>query len=246
MSSLPFSWFSDLYRFSNKPDENLGRHSIGESLCRITSKSCEDLFGEFSRIDARLFGMSSRTFVDLGCGRGMVCAAAMHHVPSLTRVIGWDIDAREIAWAREHVGGVVSAASGALACKLRFEVANALEFCAARDISPFAADQGSPGHPMPLLDNESVWIYAFWADWGESTMRKIAKHLLLEDYGYWSVLACSRGHGRANRELLELVADGDVLLLARLRDMFKCVGQVPVKMCGSASQRTIYFYVKTF
>ena len=240
MSSLPLSWFSDLHRFSNKPDQNLGRYQIGESLCRITSKSCEDLFGEFSRIDARSFGMS-RTFVDLGCGRGMVCAAAMHYVPSVTRVIGWDIDAREIAWAREHVGGVLQAA-----CKLRFEVANALEFCAARDISPAASDLGCPGHPMPLADNESVWIYAFWADWGEPTMRKIAKHLLLEDYGFWSVLACSRGHGRANRELLELVADGDVLLLTRLRNMFKCVGQVPVKMCGSASQRTIYYYVKTF
>ena len=112
--SLPQAWLDNLIAFANKPDQNLGRAELGPSLCRITKTSSEHVMHEFFRLDLRCNEALQRTFVDLGCGRGLVCAAALVHAPCLKRVIGWDIDAREVAWAREHVSPAANETGGAL------------------------------------------------------------------------------------------------------------------------------------
>ena len=239
--SLPQAWLDNLIAFANKPDQNLGRAELGPSLCRITKTSSEHVMHEFFRLDLRCNEALQRTFVDLGCGRGLVCAAALVHAPCLKRVIGWDIDAREVAWAREHVSPAANETGGALTqAKVRFEKADAREFCAARDI--FRLYPGPPGEPGALFSNESVWIYAFWYDWGPQARQTIARHLFLEDGNYWSVFACSDGPDRT--DLFKLIADGDEKIYSRLINEFKKVSKVEVKLSGSGRRHTINFYVK--
>lgn len=241
--SLPRAWLDNLYAFANKPDQNLGRYEVGQSLCRITNGSAEKVFNEFFRIDLRCNEGLDRTFVDLGCGRGMVLAAALVYAPRLKRAIGWDLDAREIAWARQHVSPAANETEGALTqAKLRFEVADASAFCAARDIHRGFACSSPAGYPDALYPHESVWIYAFWFDWGPEVRRTIATHLFLEDGAYWSVFACSDGPDR--KDLFNLIANGDERVYAQLHERFKKVSKVEVSLSGSGRRHTINFYVK--
>lgn len=251
-SSAGLAWLANMYAYANKPDQNLGRGELGASLCRITKGSAEAIMAAFSELDARYFGMA-RTFVDLGCGRGLVCATALVHAPAIRRVIGWDIDEREVRWARHHIGEAVTAVGGrdliTKAEHANFDVGDAREFCAARDVprSPILAEflaGDSVGHPSGLQAVESVWIYAFWADWGLKTRQQIATHLFLEDAGFWSVFACSDG------ALLELIATNlhtgevDERRLELLKESFERRCAVQVELSGSRRRHSIYFYAK--
>lgn len=209
-----------LYRYANRPDQNLGRAEPGPSLCRITLASAEALMAEFLRTTwpCREPPASRRTFIDLGCGRGLVCAAALEYVPGLVRTIGWDIDEEEIRWAQRHLGYASA----------EFHNANALDFCLAEQVPPLTCD--------------SVWIYAFWKDWLPDTKRRIARHLFLEDLYKWpGVFACSTDKDA----LWQLIADqDDESTLELLDEAYKQVGAVHVTLSGSGERHTIYLYAR--
>jgi SAM-dependent methyltransferase len=248
------SQLSALYRYANRPDENLGRSDVGPSLCRITEHSANGLMNMFASLDwehqrsAWLVGLRARRhFVDLGCGRGLVCAAALAQVREdlspLKSVIGWDIDEREIQWARNTVQGwrrVEPSPTSAYPIKtynwdaqVTFEEANAVEFSVLRDV---LGGQERKKNTEPL---EAVWIYAFWKDWHPVTKAIIARRLLLEEHKHWTVFACS---SKPEELFRFLVGGGDATDLCM--EAYRLAGSTMVNLTGSGEGHRIYFYVK--
>jgi len=244
---------SALYRFANKPDENLGRSGLGPFLCRITEFSATGLMDMFLSVDWEyqratwLKGPLSspvRHFVDLGCGRGLVCAAALNFVSfTLKSVVGWDIDAKELEWARKHVQSwrrynppdilaeVPPSSPYANAdTKVSFEEADASEFRVVRDVL-----NGEERDTM----REAVWIYAFWSDWHPATKSLIARRLLLEDYQHWSVFACTSKPEQLVAYLRHTPGAAELFWSA-----YKLAGSRHVALSGSGQGHRIYFYVK--
>lgn len=234
LDTLSLAWFRHYHRLANQPSQNLGQSTIGRSLCRITAASIEDLMASFRHVDA-CYDHAPDTFIDLGCGRGLVCAGAALHVPQLSQVIGWDVNEREIDWANQNLiyGRVRSTTFhgakviGSLTAKLAFEVGNAIDFRLGRDACC-----------VPELGT-GVWIYAFWKDWGDDR-RHVAQRLFLEDSHLWTVFACSD----RQETLFKLIADGNEQHAEMLRESFMQVEQTSVRLTGSGERHSIYFYVK--
>jgi hypothetical protein len=223
LASLSLKWLVNLTRVANRPDENLGQADIGRSLCRVTTSAAEKLMDEFRHIDS-CYGRKPDTFIDLGCGRGLVCASAMLLVPELSQVIGWDINEREIAWARNHV---IEGAELALRTKASFEVGNATGFTLGIDV-------------VCVKDlNVGVWVYAFWKDWGYDR-QLLARRMFLEQSDLWTVFACSDN----KKMLFDLIAGEDQELKEELASKFNMVGCTSVRLAGSGEKHSIYFYAK--
>lgn len=225
LGSLSLYWLANLTRSANRPDQNLGQSEVSRSLCRITSASTGKLMEAFRHIDS-CYARPPDTFIDLGCGRGLVCVSALLDVPELSQVIGVDINEREIDWAHKNILNS-PAAEAIVKHKLSLQVGNAVEFCLERDAVV-----------VPAL-GVGVWVYAFWKDWGEDR-RRVARHMLLEDSHLWTVFACSDN----SKSLFALVADGDEAMREMLTEAFICVEDVTVSLTASGERHTIYFYIK--
>lgn len=271
---------SDLYRYANRPDENLGRAELGESLCRITEASAKALINvmDYADWEGQHIGWTSGEktetfFIDLGCGRGLVCASAVAiGVPTnkgrLT-VLGWDIDEREIKWGWHYVvpwrrtiecvdsvTGYVTYMEPEEQHKIRVHLSlgNAADFCLDRDVLGRSE----------RLPHQVVRVYAFWKDWPESTKRAIARHLLLEDGELWNVFACSS----KREELWQLALTPECPLKdvdsnhgseyspdcwccirraqerVLLDEAYVLAAQVRVILAGSGEGHTIYMYTR--
>ena len=258
LSDRHYAWLGDIYRHANKPDQNLGVSEPGPSVCRMTRSSALALMKTFAELSIwppeALQG--NTVFVDLGCGRGLVCAAAA--AAGVKYTFGWDINAREISWAKRNIqtafeqhrrfdqeeeteDGVLFKKQQA---RINFDEGDVREFCLERDIGP------QPQH--------CTWILAFWFDWGPLTCTMLGRHLLFEDSEQWSVFACTE------RDLLKMCAhrivpkrslsaiytdkEPSVMLVydeldhARLLEAFERCGQLSIHLCGSQEGKTLYFY----
>ena len=208
---------------ANRPDENLGQSTVGPSLCRIRNSSARALAARFCSLHPV---RTPHTFVDLGCGRGLVCATMLAEIPWLHQVIGWDICDREIQWACANLNADVYHLP--LLKMLEFHTENAVAFNLERDLKR-----------QPNTEIYNVWIYAFWKDWSVTDRRRIARRLFLEQSHLWTVFACS---DRKRVLFEEVIADGDETTIELLRDGFDEVSAVPVQLMGSGEQHTIYMY----
>jgi SAM-dependent methyltransferase len=222
---IVYAWLENLYRHANKPDENLGAHSVGRAICRMTGASAKALMERFQE-----YAPHPEAFVDLGCGRGLVCATAV--AMGVKNVFGWDLNALEIEWAQKNVvpalGVLRNIVPGGDAFNFQLEEGNALDFCLERDVTP-----------------GPVWVLAFWLDWGYSERMAIGRRLLLD--GNVKVFACtdidllrklsySYHHGYPSYLFEETMYE-------RLTESYKCAGSLSITLSGSREHHTLYFYV---
>lgn len=91
------SYVRGLWLRSVRPDENLGRHSIGPSPHQLSYGSVRNV------LDLLEMKQGVDRFIDLGSGKGLVMAMALsrYRIP----VCGIDIDATQVGWARRRIQG---------------------------------------------------------------------------------------------------------------------------------------------
>lgn len=173
----------DVYIKANRADENLGQHSIGPSLCRVTFGSARDVMRAFSRAEAIFSPASSvdveRHFVDLGSGRALVCLAALQYWgANHTRASGWELAEAELAWAAKN-------------CPSEWRDRLELVHGDARVFSPREARAWWGSHADEgLARHERLFVYCFSKDWGVEARAAVLRALLRETT-FWSVFITS-------------------------------------------------------
>lgn len=228
------AWLKCLYQHANKPDQNLGAHTIGPSVCRMTLGSACALLARLRELCP-----DASVFVDLGCGRGLVCATASA-VQGIVRVVGWDINADEVAWARREVlpaygrGSLLRDASG---CTAVFDEGDVRQFCLHRDVYHAIGAAANVFH---------AWVLAFDFDWGFEVRREVHGHLLREDGEWLGVLACSDGDLLTTCSFVRHRSKSDWVFdeaeYERLTGAYEPCGKLSVSLSGSGEGKTLYFY----
>lgn len=89
-----------LWRRGTHPDSNLGKTEVGPSREKITHSSAVYMLD-------RLGVDNHSVFVDIGCGHGLVCAAAAEH-SRCKKSMGIDLATELIAWANDNCPQIAS------------------------------------------------------------------------------------------------------------------------------------------
>lgn len=245
----PFTseWLSKLYTTANRSDENLGRAELSRALHRITRGSAEAIVDAFRAVTPGDVHGKITSLVDLGCGRGLVLATALTK-GFVWYAYGYDIDVGEVGWALERWIDPIEKQFREHRAKARVQLMNAVHFDARRDLVYRASF--SPNGIDPL--GEAVWIYALWTDWGDDTVRMLARRLLLEQGKYWTVFACSAPSRSRTLDLFRFAAEKvnvargtietDEALIEALEREYELAHQLQVRLSGSLQTHTVYFY----
>lgn len=253
----PFTepWYKTLCALADRADENLGRAEIGAMLHRITRKSASGIIKAFREATPGDVNGKITSFVDLGCGRGLVMAAALA-AGYVWYAYGYDIDEGELDWARNRWIKPMESWHEHLKGKAYVEEMNALDFDAESHIRHHGYTELSQNGKGIDPRAEVVWIYALWTDWPIDSIRHIAKRLLLEQGQHWTVLACSAPSSlRRSFDLLKLAAEKvddatgalvvDEALLEQLEEAYERVNRYPAKLSGSGEIHSVFFYRHT-
>ena len=254
----PFTekWLAALHRHAERSDENLGRAKVGAMLHRITCGSATTVINTFCEVTPGSVVGKITSFVDLGCGRGLVMAAALS-ARYVWYAYGYDIDKREVDWARRQWIEPMEKWHEHLKGKAHVAEMNALDFDAERHILHHENSGDASCNDKGIDPRvEVVWIYALWTDWDEDVIRHIAKRLLVEQGHHWTVLACSApSHRRYAFDLLNFAAETvdattgvieiDEQLLERLEDEYELAARKQVHLSGSSETHSVFFYRHT-
>jgi len=247
---LTYPWLSLLHHQADRADENLGRATPGAALHRITLGSAELLMQTFRTATPGDIHGKITSFVDLGCGRGLVMAAALASGYAWY-AYGFDVDEAEVRWARQRWIEPMERRCEEYKAKAHVEEMNALEFLPSRDLLYRQTLTRIDGIDP---DTEVVWVYALWTDWGMPTIRRITRRLLLDQGAYWTVFACSApSRGRTRPDLFRMAAEQvdpvtdavlgvDEALLETLTEAYEFVGQRTLHLSGSHQSHTVFFY----
>lgn len=248
---LTYPWLSLLHHQADRADENLGRATPGAALHRITVGSAASLMEVFRAVTLGDLHGKITSFVDLGCGRGLVMAAALSSGYAWY-AYGCDVDEAEVRWARQRWIEPMERRCPEYKAKAHVEEMNALDFEPSRDLLHRQTLSAAMDGIDP--DTEVVWVYALWTDWGMPTIRRITRRLLLEQGAYWTVFACSApSSGRTRPDLFRMAAEQvdpetdavlgvDEALLETLTEAYEFVGQRQVRLSGSFQTHTVFFY----
>lgn len=257
-TAQPFTehWLGLLHLHADRADENLGRAEVGAMLHRITRGSATSVIETFRKVTPGDVVGKITSFVDLGCGRGLVMAAALA-TGYVWYAYGYDIDAREVEWARRRWIEPMERWHDHLKNKARVEEMNALDFDAERHILHHGNSGDASGNGKGIDPRaEVVWLYALWTDWPVDSVRHIAKRLLLEQGQHWTVLACSApSRYRRSFDLLKFAAEKvdvatgsieiDEQLLESLEEEYELVHRQQVRLSGSLETHSVFFYRHT-